>query len=68
MTITFSDQTRSIIESRMKELGFDEADDLVQMAVQSFNIRPIEYEEMDEETRAAIAEADGQEGVPFEQA
>jgi Arc/MetJ-type ribon-helix-helix transcriptional regulator len=67
MAITLSDHTQDVIESRMKEWGFNNADELVLTAVQRLeDDRGVPYEELDAGTRAAIEEAELQEGIPWE--
>ncbi len=67
MTITVSEQTQSLIDSRMKELGITDIDELLFVAVTTFQPADVfHHDELDAETKAAIEEADLQEAVPWE--
>ncbi len=55
MTITLSDQTRMLVELRMKEFGISDPEALLQTAVR--NLKPadvVDYDDLDPEIRAAI--------------
>ena len=68
MTITLSDQTQSLMESRMKQFGMTDPDELVFTALQLLDgHHEVAIDELDEETRAALEEADAEEGLPWEQ-
>jgi len=73
MAITLSPETQELIEARMKELGFDSSDEFLRVAVQTFSPAEVyDYDDLDEETRAAIEEGqreiDQGLGIPWEDA
>jgi len=72
MAIVLNAETQKLIEERMKETGFDNADELVRVALETLHrVRGEDFEELDLKTRAAIeeglAEADRGEGRPWEE-
>jgi hypothetical protein len=67
MAISLTPETEQLIESRMKELGSDSPDEFLRWTIQqAYPGETAAYEDLDPETRAAIDEADGQEGVRWE--
>jgi hypothetical protein len=61
MPVALQDHTVALIESRMKELGFDSADKLIEAALNHLDEERGEfYEDLDAETRAAIEEGEAQ--------
>jgi hypothetical protein len=74
MGITLSEQTQNEIERRMKVCGVADPDQVVMAALNLFDRREevLDYDDLDDETKAAIEEADAQIekglGVPWEQA
>ncbi len=67
MAITLSPEVEEAIESRMKQRGVSDPNQLVLSALELLDEnRGVTYEELDDETRAAIEEADRQEGIPWE--
>lgn len=68
MTFAVSEETQQLIEARMKEFGISSLDTFLQGAVCQYDPSEVfYYEDLDEETRAAIEVADRQEGIPWEQ-
>jgi Arc/MetJ-type ribon-helix-helix transcriptional regulator len=72
MTITLSPETQKLLEEHMKMGGFQSADALVRVALETMDQLEVEgeaIEELDEETQAAIergeAEADRGETRPL---
>jgi hypothetical protein len=69
MAFTISSETQQFIETRMKQCGVENSDEFLKLAVQQFSMDAVEYyEDLDEETRAAIERADLQPDIPQEQA
>ncbi len=69
MAITLSRETQELVEATMKDLGFDNADDFIQQAIRrSVSGDVADFDDLDDETRAAIEMADQQESVPWEEA
>ena len=65
-TITVSDQTRSLFDAEMSRAGIADADQMLQLALRSLHgTRGEDYEDLDDDTRAAIeaAEAEHQQGL-----
>jgi predicted transcriptional regulator len=61
MAITLSAEVQDAIESRMKEHGLTDPNELVLSALELLDHGPgVPYEELDEETRAAIEEGQAQ--------
>jgi hypothetical protein len=51
----------------MRELGFENSDEFLQALVQNFPAAGVyDYDDLDEETRAAIEEAEKQPSIPWE--
>ena len=72
MGISLSPETQKLIEDRMRRDGFDTADDLVRLALDTLDqVRAEDYDDLDADTRAAIDEAEAQhqrgEGLAWEQ-
>jgi len=72
MSVTLSLETQKLIEERMRQTGVATADDLVRLALQTFDqIRAQDFDGLDDETRAAIDEAEAQyqrgEARPWEE-
>jgi hypothetical protein len=73
MAIALSPETQLIIETKMKELGYANSDEFLQMAVCQYDpAETLYYEDLDEETRAAIElgqrQIDEGLGIPWEEA
>ena len=73
MPISLTLETQRLIEERMKQEGFTTPDDLVVLALKTQEqVRGVDYEDLDEETRAAIEEGQAEiergEGIPLEEA
>jgi hypothetical protein len=67
MTITLSDQTKVLMESRMKEFGMTDPDEIMFTALQLLHGHPeVATDELDVETRAEIEEAEKQPDIPWE--
>lgn len=66
MTITVDAQTQLLIEEAMKQRGIGSPEEVIQCAVQMMQEQVLNYDDLDEETRAAIDEADSQEGIAWE--
>jgi Arc/MetJ-type ribon-helix-helix transcriptional regulator len=61
MSVTLDDQTVALIESRMKEFGFDSADELIKVALDHLGGEyGVDYESLDAETRASIEEGEAE--------
>lgn len=59
MAIILSADTQQLIESRMKDLGFDSTDEFLRLLVQSYDVPEVlDYDDLDAETRAAIEEGE----------
>jgi len=59
MPILLSPETEKLIEERMKQTGFDRADDLVRLALQTLEQTYGEdYEDLDSGTRKSIEESE----------
>ena len=72
MSIMLRPETERLIEERLKQSGLGSADELVRLALQTLDqVRGADYEDLDEETRAAIEEAEAQyergEGRPLDE-
>ena len=70
MSITLSDETQKLIETRMKETGVETADELVRLALRTLEqAQGEDFEDLDPNTQAAIqegiAEADRGESRPW---
>jgi Arc/MetJ-type ribon-helix-helix transcriptional regulator len=73
MNITISPETGKLLEAELKKGGYSSADDVVRVALERLtNAADGDYDDLDEETRAAIEcaeeEADRGEGIPLDQA
>jgi Arc/MetJ-type ribon-helix-helix transcriptional regulator len=72
MAITLSAEVQEAIESRMKQRGYADANEVVLRALQSLDEHVFAYEDLDEETREAIEEGQRQIdqglGIPWEEA
>jgi antitoxin ParD1/3/4 len=72
MTINVDPQTQQLIEAAMKQRGFSTAEEVVQSAVRHMQEQVFDYDDLDEETRAAIEEGqreiDQGLGIPWEEA
>jgi hypothetical protein len=66
MTIIVDAKTQQLIEETMKQRGIGTPEEVIQCAVQMMQEQMLNYDDLDEETRAAIDEADSQEGIPWE--
>ena len=59
MAITLSAETQKLIESRMKDLGCENADDFIQVVVQTFSPDgTVDLENLDPEILASIEEGE----------
>jgi Arc/MetJ-type ribon-helix-helix transcriptional regulator len=72
MNIALSPETQRLLEAQMKKRHFASPDEAVQFALRTLeSTSPIDYEDLDEQTRAAIDEAEAQyqrgEGRPWEE-
>jgi Arc/MetJ-type ribon-helix-helix transcriptional regulator len=72
MTITLSPEAQRLIEEKMKQGGFASPDELVLFALQNLEeVQGADYEDLDEETRAAIERGEAQfqrgEGMTVEE-
>jgi predicted transcriptional regulator len=75
MTITLSPETQKLLEEQMKRVGDSSPDEILRIALQHLNDVEIDggdYEDLDEETRAAIERGEAQyqrgEGIPADEA
>jgi putative addiction module CopG family antidote len=74
MNISLSPVTQKLLEEEMKRGGYSSADDVVRAALQTLNQvnADVDYEDLDEATRAAIERAEAQyergEGIPVDEA
>ncbi len=72
MSITLTPETQRLVEERMKVGGFTTPDELVRLALETFEVVDLDVEALDHETQAAIARAEEQsargEGIPAEEA
>ena len=72
MAITLSPEVQEAIESRMKEHGFTDPNEIVLQALRSLDEHIFAYEDLDEETQAAVEEGqreiDQGLGIPWEEA
>jgi Arc/MetJ-type ribon-helix-helix transcriptional regulator len=73
MEITISSQTQRLLDQEMKRGGYASADDVVRAALQTLNdVKALDYDDLDEGTRAAIERAEVQnergEGIPVDDA
>ena len=60
-TVTLSDETQMLLDAQMQRGGFTTADEALRVALEMmFETRGEDYEDLDEETRAAIEEAEAQ--------
>ncbi len=71
MAITLSAEIEKLIESRMRELGIDDSETFLAAAVQNYDPEIYDYDDLDDETRAAIekgqSEIDQGLGIPWEE-
>lgn len=72
MNISLTPETEKLLEEQMKKGHFASPDDVVRTALQALDqVRGEDYEDLDEETRSAIEEAEAQhqrgEGRPWEE-
>jgi len=73
MNITISPETQKLLEEEMRKREHTSADEVVRIALETLNqLRGEDYEDLDEETRAAIERAEAQyqrgEGIPLDEA
>jgi Arc/MetJ-type ribon-helix-helix transcriptional regulator len=73
MNITISPETQKLLEEEMRKREHTSADDVVRIALETLNqLRGEDYEDLDDETRAAIERAEAQyqrgEGIPLDEA
>jgi putative addiction module CopG family antidote len=73
MTITISSQTQKLLDEQMQRGVYSSVDDVVRVALETLNqVQGEDYEDLDEETRAAIERGEAQyqrgEGIPLDQA
>jgi putative addiction module CopG family antidote len=73
MTITLSPQTQKLLDEQMQRGVYSSVDDVVRVALETLNqVQGEDYEDLDEDTRAAIERAEAQyqrgEGIPLDQA
>ena len=72
MTISLSPETQELLDAHLKRGGFASADEVVRVALETLGqVRGVDFEDLDPETRAAIeeglAQADRGEGRPLEE-
>jgi Arc/MetJ-type ribon-helix-helix transcriptional regulator len=61
MTITLGPEAQRLVEEKMKQGGFASPDELVVFALQNLQeVQGCDYEDLDEETRAAIERGEAQ--------
>ncbi|MDB5322232.1 MAG: hypothetical protein JWN40_3863 [Phycisphaerales bacterium] len=73
MNIAISPQTQKLLDEQLKRGGYSSADDVLRVALETLNeVQGEDYEDLDEETRAAIERAEAQYakggGIPVDQA
>jgi putative addiction module CopG family antidote len=73
MNIALSPQTQKLLDEQLNKGGYSSADDVLRVALETLNqVQGEDYEDLDEETRAAIERAEAQYarggGIPLDQA
>jgi Arc/MetJ-type ribon-helix-helix transcriptional regulator len=73
MNITLDAETQRLLKEQMERGGFASPEEVVRVALEHLNQVPVyDYADLDEETRAAIEEAEEEfergEGIPLDEA